>query len=57
MPKAVKALGKSRHDPLHVQLGEDEHYAKYGKVSRPDKRRKSYAAEEDEEKGEVRECQ
>ncbi|KAJ3526633.1 hypothetical protein NM688_g8236 [Phlebia brevispora] len=53
MPKAQKASGKTRHDPLHVQLGEDEVYAKYGKVTRPGKRRKSQAKDEDEENGEV----
>lgn len=53
MPKAAKASGKTRHDPLHVQLGEDEAYAKYGKVSRPGKRHKSRAIDEDEENGEV----
>ena len=49
MPRAPKATGKTRHDPLHVQLGEDEVYAKYGKVSRPGKRRKSHAPEEDDD--------
>lgn len=53
MPKAQKASGKTRHDPLHVQLGEDEVYVKYGKVSRPGKRRKD-KDEEDEDNGEVR---
>lgn len=54
MPRAQKATGKTRHDPLHVQLGEDEVYAKYGKVSHPGKRRKSHAKdEEEEESGEV----
>ncbi|KAH8105490.1 cell adhesion protein byn-1 [Cristinia sonorae] len=41
MPRANKPTGKSRHDPLHVQLGEDEIHAKYGKISKPDRRRKS----------------
>ena len=53
MPRVQKASGKTRHDPLHIQLGEDELEAKYGKVTRPGKRRKSHADEEDEENGEV----
>ncbi|CAL1702091.1 unnamed protein product [Somion occarium] len=53
MPRVAKASGKSRHDPLHVQLGEDEIHAKYGKLSRPNKRRKSKADEDEEENGEV----
>lgn len=54
MPRAAKPSGKSRHDPLHVQLGEDEQIAKYGKLARPGKRRKSQAAhDDDEENGEV----
>ena len=51
MPRAVKSGGKQRHDPLHVQLGQDEILAKYGTVSRPGKRKK--ALEEDDESGEV----
>lgn len=54
MPRAAKPSGKSRHDPLYVQLGEDEHVAKYGKVTHPGKRRKSHAEQDDdEEAGEV----
>ncbi|GJE84754.1 cell adhesion protein byn-1 [Phanerochaete sordida] len=54
MPRAAKPSGKSRHDPLYVQLGEDEHVAKYGKIARPGKRRKSQAAlDDDEEAGEA----
>lgn len=57
MPRAVKPSGKSRHDPLYVQLGEDEQQAKYGKVTNPGKRRKSRAADgNDEETGEVGLC-
>ena len=48
MPRAVKPTGKSRHDPLHVQLREDELHAKYGNVSKPGKRRKGRSADEDE---------
>lgn len=53
MPRAAKPTGKTRHDPLHVQLGEDEVEAKYGKVSRPGKRRKSGKDEEGDDNGEV----
>ncbi|RPD62033.1 cell adhesion protein byn-1 [Lentinus tigrinus ALCF2SS1-7] len=53
MPKAPKASSKTKHDPLHVQLGEDEVYAKYGRVSQPGKRRKSRANDDDDEAGEV----
>ncbi|KAF5393617.1 hypothetical protein D9757_000408 [Collybiopsis confluens] len=41
MPRATKAPGKSRHDPLLAQLDEDEHQAKYGRISQPGKREKS----------------
>ncbi|KAI0632996.1 cell adhesion protein byn-1 [Trametes polyzona] len=53
MPKAPKASQKTKHDPLHVQLGEDEVYAKYGRVSQPGRRRKSKAKDDDDEAGEV----
>ena len=53
MPKAPKATSKAKHDPLHVQLGEDEVYAKSGRVSQPGKRRKSRANDDDDETGEV----
>ncbi|KAL4241244.1 bystin family protein [Abortiporus biennis] len=54
MPRATKPSGKSRHDPLYVQLGEDEQHAKYGKLSQPNKRRKSKTkGDEDEESGET----
>lgn len=48
MPRAQKPTGKSRHDPLHVQLDGDEVEAKYGRVSKPGKRRKSHKAEADD---------
>lgn len=48
MPRAQKPTGKSRHDPLHVQLDGDEVEAKYGRVSKPGKRRKSNKAEADD---------
>ncbi|KAJ6567281.1 Bystin-domain-containing protein [Mycena vulgaris] len=41
MPATRKSSGKSRHDPLLVQLGGDEVEAKYGRVSQPGKRKKS----------------
>ncbi|KAI0069189.1 cell adhesion protein byn-1 [Artomyces pyxidatus] len=41
MPRAQKPTGKSRHDPLHVEIGEDEVLAKYGDVSKPGKRKKA----------------
>lgn len=54
MPRAAKPTGKSRHDPLHVQIGEDEVYAKYGRVSRPGKRSKTKGTtDEEEDNGEV----
>lgn len=53
-PRAAKPTGKTRHDPLHVQLGEDEVEAKYGKLSRPGKRRKSKIEDESEDTGGVR---
>jgi essential nuclear protein 1 len=34
MPRAsATSKVKSRHDPLHVQIGEDEAYSKFGRVS------------------------
>ncbi|EIM88145.1 Bystin-domain-containing protein [Stereum hirsutum FP-91666 SS1] len=54
MPRATKPSGKSRHDPLHVQLRQDEVTAKYGKVSNPTKRSKaSKRSHGDEENDEV----
>ncbi|KAH8118551.1 Bystin-domain-containing protein [Phellopilus nigrolimitatus] len=44
MPRASKPTGKTRHDPLLVQLKEDELQEKYGNVSRPGKRTKSRKA-------------
>ncbi|KAF9042573.1 Bystin-domain-containing protein [Hymenopellis radicata] len=41
MPRAQKPTGKSRHDPLHVQLEGDEADAKYGRIAKAGKRRKS----------------
>ena len=53
MPKAPKAATKSKHDPLHVQIGEDEVYAKYGRISQPGRRRKSKTKDDDDEAAEV----
>ncbi|EEB89157.1 hypothetical protein MPER_12782 [Moniliophthora perniciosa FA553] len=41
MPRASKLSGKSRHNPLLVQIDEDELEAKYGRVSEPGRRKKS----------------
>lgn len=54
MPRTTKPTGKTRHDPLYVQLKEDELQEKYGSVSRPGKRKKT-RDENDDEGGEVRE--
>lgn len=48
MPRAAKPTGKTRHDPLLVQLKEDEFHEKYGKVSQPGKRKKTKHSDEDE---------
>lgn len=54
MPRATKPSGKTRHDPLHVQLDDDELHAKYGRVSQPGKRKKSKKSDrEDGEDSEV----
>ncbi|KAG8752796.1 snoRNA-binding rRNA-processing protein [Ceratobasidium sp. 423] len=47
MPRATTPKGKSRHDPLHVQIGEDETYAKFGRVS-SNKRGKKRKSENEE---------
>jgi hypothetical protein len=46
--------GKSRHDPLIVQLNDDQLREKYGRLSQPGLRKKSRKASEDEEHGDVR---
>ena len=51
MPKANRATGKTRHDPLYVQLKEDELHEKYGTVSQPGKRKKTRSSEVNEEEG------
>ncbi|KAJ3566958.1 hypothetical protein NP233_g6664 [Leucocoprinus birnbaumii] len=47
MPRAQKPAQKPRHDPLHVQLNEDEVEAKYGRISQPGKRKKTHKADDD----------
>ena len=49
MPRAPKPTGKTRHDPLHVQLKEDELVEKYGNVSHPGKRKKSRKSKTDDD--------
>ncbi|EGO27199.1 hypothetical protein SERLADRAFT_446425 [Serpula lacrymans var. lacrymans S7.9] len=54
MPRTQKPAGKARHDPLYVQLGEDELQAKYGRLSQPGKRKKSRKSSgDDDENGET----
>jgi hypothetical protein len=56
MPRATTPKDKSRHDPLHVQIGEDETYAKFGRVNtgKRGKKRKSENHEEVEVSGLMR---
>lgn len=51
MPRAQKPTGKTRHDPLHIELEGDEEEAKYGRISKGGKKRKSSSknTEEDDE--------
>jgi essential nuclear protein 1 len=49
MPRAAKPTGKGRHDPLLVQLREDEVDAKYGRVSQPGRRKKARTSDADED--------
>lgn len=53
MPRATKS-GKSRHDPLLIQLDEDEVEARYGRISQPGKRKKSKKSLDEDESSEVR---
>ncbi|KAH8830543.1 Bystin-domain-containing protein [Flagelloscypha sp. PMI_526] len=48
MPQIQKSKGRARHDPLHVELHEDETQAKFGKISEPGKRKKSRRTNEDQ---------
>ncbi|KAJ3861166.1 Bystin-domain-containing protein [Lentinula novae-zelandiae] len=41
MPRSSKPSPKTRHDPLLVQLDNDEHQVKYGRISEPGRRQKS----------------
>jgi len=49
MPRAPKASEKPRHDPLHVQLKEDEHFEKFGKTSAEGTRKKARVKRKDDE--------
>ena len=55
MPKSVpKAADKKiRHQPLHVEIDQDNDMAKYGRVSHPGKRRRSRKNEDEEREDEV----
>jgi hypothetical protein len=55
MPRIQKpSPGKSRHDPLHVDIAADDTLAKYGNVSKPGRRKKSrHDKHDDEDGGEV----
>ncbi len=53
MPRTAKGAQKGRHDPLLVQLGNDELEAKYGRLSQPGKRKK-FSRNDDEGDSEVR---
>lgn len=56
MPRSAKPTGKTRHDPLHVQLKEDELFEKYGNVSHPGKRKKSKKDDDEALPGDVSTC-
>ena len=48
------STGKSRHDPLHVDIAADDSLAKYGNVSKPGRRKKlRHDKHNDEDAGEV----
>lgn len=47
MPRTQKQTPKPRHDPLFVQLNEEEVEAKYGRISQPGKRKKSKSDDHD----------
>lgn len=53
MPRTAKGAQKARHDPLLVQLGNDELEAKYGRLSQPGKRKK-FSGDDDGGDSEVR---
>ena len=52
MPRTAKGAQKSRHDPLLVQLGNDEVEAKHGRLSQPGRRQK-FSRNDDEGDSEV----
>lgn len=52
MPRTTKGAQKSRHDPLLVQLGNDEIEAKHGRLSQPGRRQK-FCRNDDEGGSEV----
>jgi essential nuclear protein 1 len=50
MPRvSSSSKGKTRHDPLHVQLGDDETYSKFGRISSTSKREKKRPDEDENE--------
>ncbi|KAI0299724.1 Bystin-domain-containing protein [Multifurca ochricompacta] len=49
MPRIPKPTGKSRHDPLHIDIAADDIYAKYGNISKPGRRQKSRHSKEDDD--------
>lgn len=48
MPRIGKSAGRSRHDPLLVQLDEDSAEVRYGRVSNPGKRKKTKISREED---------
>jgi len=51
MPRTQKPTGKSRHDPLHVDIAADDLFSKYGNVSKPGRRQKSRHGTEQNDEG------
>ncbi|KAN0124284.1 Bystin domain containing protein [Russula decolorans] len=51
MPRSLKPSQKSRHDPLHRDIAEDDLHEKYGNVSKPGRRTKTRRANEHDEDG------
>ncbi|KAG8745783.1 snoRNA-binding rRNA-processing protein [Ceratobasidium sp. 414] len=50
MPRVSSSSnGKARHDPLHVQLGEDEAYSKFGRTTNTSKRGKKRQDDDENE--------
>jgi essential nuclear protein 1 len=47
MPRAVKPQ-KQRHDPLHVDLEQDDDLQRFGRVSKPGKRKARKVEDEDD---------